>query len=418
MLRGVGKWRTCVGSSVAVLGLSVAIAWTGIAHGAEFGGVEFPGGAASFADEVLRYDSLFTGGPGPTTPSTDPTTALGPPDFTGGDATFGFDVTLGVGGILELAFLDNVLTNSGSSADDLIIFEVGTDVEMSFLAVRPADDDTADAIESVCVDVRQPVGDGFCEIGVGETNLTNFTVDLDSFFPGFEEGELRFDAVQLVDDPAQGSVVVPGAPGADIDAVGALSSAQAGLVAILEEPSCAGSSGVSNVRGLVYTLEEGEEIERLVRVTFDEGTASESEIDVPCCSSRGDAPVLLSGFSGIYNWCLLSPGLHTITLEFRSTSGATLTVMREFVSYCEHPGDSFVKQSEFDWASEDACLSDGGGAVVCEPTPSLCDGSVRYEWSQATQGLRLASNCIPDGEPPPASPSCSDVIVEDRTGPE
>lgn len=413
--RGLGGRH---GSGAKALVAALALLVSTPAGAVEFGGVDFPEGAKSFADAVLRYDPLFLGGPAPTTPSMDPTTALGPPDFPGGDATFGYDVTLGVGGLLELLFLDNVLENSGTSADDLIVFEVGTNIEMSFMAVRPADQATADAIESMCVDVRPPFGDGFCEIGVGKTTFSNFTADLDSVFPGFEQGDLRFDAIQLVDDPEQGSVVVPGSPGADIDAVGALSSAEGGMVASIEEPTCVGSGGISNIRGLAYTLEDGEEIERLVRITFDEGTVFESSIDVPCCSTRGDAPVTLSGYSGIFNWCLLEPGLHTITVEFRSTSGATLTLMREFISFCEHPHDTFLRRDEFDWAGEGACASGADGTVVCHPAPSICDGEVRYEWSQASQGLALRSNCVADGHAPPASPACSNVVVEMRTAPD
>lgn len=185
---------------------------------------------------------------------------------------------------------------------------------------------------------------------------------------------------------------------------------------VIEEPTCAGSGGVSNVRGIVYTTEPGAEIERLVEVVFDEGTRSESKIDVPCCSSRGDAPVLLSGFSGIFNWCLLSPGKHTATFIFTSSTGATLRVMKEFLSYCEHPGDTFLSQEEFDWAPGGTCEAEDGGAIICEPAASICNGDVRYEWSQANQSLVLRSNCVNDGFNPPAPPACSDAADEEFGG--
>ena len=186
------------------------------------------------------------------------------------------------------------------------------------------------------------------------------------------------------------------------------------IVAHIEGPGCEGAAGTSNIRGVVYTTEPGEEIQRLVDVTFDMGTPQESSITIPCCSSRGDAPVELSGFSGLFNWCLLEPGLHTVTFVFVSTTGRTLTVTREFVSYCEHPDNTFLGDGEpFDWASDGAgCASYPGGVVVCSPDPAICDGQVRYEWDRASQGLKLRSNCVEDGVAPPARPVCDPTPVE------
>jgi len=67
------------------------------------------------------------------------------------------------------------------------------------------------------------MADGFCEIGKIEGSISS--IDIDTHFPGFGAGTLRFDAVQLVDDVAEGETV--GATvGADIDAVGAIASAE------------------------------------------------------------------------------------------------------------------------------------------------------------------------------------------------
>ena len=63
-----------------------------------FGGIEFPQGAASFVDMVIGYEPLFDGGPGPTHANfLDPVSALGPPDYSGGDRGTGA-VSLGDGG--------------------------------------------------------------------------------------------------------------------------------------------------------------------------------------------------------------------------------------------------------------------------------------------------------------------------------
>lgn len=190
------------------------------------------------------------------------------------------------------------------------------------------------------------------------------------------------------------------------------------LVAVIEEPTCAGSSGISNIRGFAFSSINGVTIDRVVEVTFDRDTDEESETELACCSSRGDVRTAFpvapqrSGFSGIYNWCLLPPGKHTISLLFESSSGQTLRVTREFVSRCEHPDDPFVQNGEFDWLDPaDACTAGAGGTLVCRPKRSVCDGEVRYRWSQATQGLVLETDCVADASSPPAAPECSDTIT-------
>ncbi|MDF1501450.1 PEP-CTERM sorting domain-containing protein [Roseisolibacter sp. H3M3-2] len=165
---------------------------------------------SQYADAVIRYLPLYSGGPGPTLGTVlDPTTALGSP----ASAPF---VTLGRGGLIELAFLDNVLTNSNSAAPDLWIYEIGADIEDTFVAIRPTA--TTALLLGATYDAN---GDGFYEIGkvFGSTS----TIDIDQFFAGFLAGQLEFDAVQLIDDPAEGDQT--GATvGADINAVEALTS--------------------------------------------------------------------------------------------------------------------------------------------------------------------------------------------------
>ena len=190
------------------------------------------------------------------------------------------------------------------------------------------------------------------------------------------------------------------------------------LVGVIEEPSCAGSAGVSNIRGYAFSTINGISLDRVVSATFDRATKQKSTTDLACCSSRGDVqkvfPVaaLRSGFSGIFNWCLLPPGKHTISVEFDSSSGQTLTLTRDFLSYCEHPADPFLQAGEFDWANASgSCASGAAGSIVCEPRPDVCAGQVRYEWSQASQGLVLRSGCVPDAANPPTPPDCSDTVT-------
>jgi len=193
-----------------------------------FGGIDFPDGGSSFADVVIKYDNTFGGFPAPAFPPfLDPTQALGPPNFGGVNNLQ--SVTLGSGGLLEVGFVDNVLTNSGDVSLDLHIFEIGADVEETFVSIRPT---AATALLlGAGFDTGVPgfpatFGDGFYEIGkvLGSTD----SIDIDSFFPSAKAGEYRFDAVQLIDDPLMSVSMGPAVIGADIDAVGAISSIKVG----------------------------------------------------------------------------------------------------------------------------------------------------------------------------------------------
>src|SRR5690242_20664731 len=88
-----------------------------------FGGVEFPQGASSFADEVLFFRPVNTSTSAIATQFLNSAEALGVPDNATTTATSNGEVTLGSGGELGLHFTDNVLTNGASTDNDLWIFE-------------------------------------------------------------------------------------------------------------------------------------------------------------------------------------------------------------------------------------------------------------------------------------------------------
>jgi hypothetical protein len=214
-----------------------------------FGGIDFPQGVRSFADAVLRFDQLHSGGPAPdqSIPNiSHPVGALGPPDYVDARPNDGY-ATLGRGGLIELRFVDNRLTNSGNSLKDLHVFEIGPDVEDTFVAVR------ATAATRLLLDpALDPDGDGFFDIGkvAGSTD----SIDIDLLFPGFAPGILAFDAVRLIDDPAADDQDGPYV-GADIDAVGALSSVAArsapepaSIVSLLMGAACFAVFRTSGVR--------------------------------------------------------------------------------------------------------------------------------------------------------------------------
>lgn len=164
-----------------------------------FHGVEFPSGITSFADEVVSYEPVTYWGGGYPTEQT-PAEALGAPDTPEG---LGDDyVTLGPGGFLTLKFTDNSLTGSGTAALDLWIFEIGGDVEDTFVWISK---------------------DGFNWSAVGKVFGSTSGIDIDAY--GFDELD-NFSYVRLQDDPNEGQGIGNGTTaGADIDAVGAISSA-------------------------------------------------------------------------------------------------------------------------------------------------------------------------------------------------
>ena len=189
-----------------------------------YDGITFPGGDVSFADSVIRYDNTYGGGLGSGAAPTnvnflDPDAALGAPDYPDTAAPGTGSVSLGSGGLIQLLFSDNLLTNSGDNNNDLHVFEIGPDVENTFVAIRP----TADTLSLFAGSFSGLViNDGF--FGIGKVFGATSSIDIDSIFGGFAAGQLTFDAVQLIDEKSEGQssgLTV----GADIDAVGAIFSA-------------------------------------------------------------------------------------------------------------------------------------------------------------------------------------------------
>lgn len=169
---------------------------------ATFGGQFFAQGSVAFADAVTSYDANFSGGPAPITSLQAPSAALGIPNYTGTGEPVGNDnvVSLGRGGRLVVQFTNNRLTGSGDSKPDLMIFEVGNS-------------------ELVTVEVST---DGVTYTNVGMASGAFPTVDLDAY--GFNASS-RLQFVRLTDVVTDGSTSGDSV-GADIDAVGAISSVQ------------------------------------------------------------------------------------------------------------------------------------------------------------------------------------------------
>lgn len=186
------------------------------AHATIIGGIDFPAGVVSFADTVIAYDP-DAGGAVPSAANSEPSNALGLPEVPGntsigaciGDPNVCPSVSLGDGGFITLQFIDNLLTGSDDDSDDLWIFEIGSDVEDTFVEISK---------------------DGTDWFSVGSVFGTTSGVDIDAF--GFSSSDL-FSYVRLTDDTNEGDQSGTSV-GADIDAVGAITTLTVNTVS---EPS-------------------------------------------------------------------------------------------------------------------------------------------------------------------------------------
>lgn len=161
----------------------------------EFDGILFPDGAASFADAITVIDA---GTPAATGDFIVQNNALGTPD----DASY----SLGRGGSIVVEFIDNRLVGSGDDADDLFIFEIGPQVEDTFLQISV---------------------DGLTFLDIGGVGGATSRVDIDPFLDAdltdaFDQMS-EFAFIRITDDPNEGGTS-GGSVGGDIDAVGAISS--------------------------------------------------------------------------------------------------------------------------------------------------------------------------------------------------
>lgn len=165
---------------------------------------------SSFADAVIEYKERCT-----YNQNDNPQAALGAPNY---NMDFdGSTLSLTEGGSVKLSFTDNLIVNSGNSDPDIWIFEAGTLVEACNIELKPFDQSTIDILNMA--GITDSNNDGFYEFG-GISGAAA-AIDIDAVVGGYVSSMLKFDAIQIIDieDTCTGS-----SPGADIDAVCALSS--------------------------------------------------------------------------------------------------------------------------------------------------------------------------------------------------
>lgn len=204
--------------SVIMIGLLSTSIWADT-----YRGIEFPQGEISFADEVVNYTQ---GTGGVSVSRSNPIESLGIPDHIS-DSNINY-ISLGNQGELILKFVDNSLTTSGDNKKDLWIFEVG-------------DNEKCNVSISI---------DGDTWIFLGETSATSDSngFDIDAFISSGVVLDERYSYVKI-QDLLPATTYNP-SPGADIDAVGAISSAPPATTAPIPGAMWLLGSGLLGLIGL------------------------------------------------------------------------------------------------------------------------------------------------------------------------
>ncbi|MEL6637326.1 MAG: gliding motility-associated C-terminal domain-containing protein [Bacteroidota bacterium] len=287
----------------------------------------FPDGCAtcfndglSFADSVLAYNPTC---PGNT--NTNPQAALGVADF----AATGQDVSLGEGGSLVLAFTNNIVVNSGTPDPDIWIFEVGPQIEPSSVELRPANGITEARL--LGVGLADADGDGFFEFG----NIAGATaaLDLDAVATGFAFAELKFDAIKIVDladRPCSGNT-----PGADIDAVCALSSITCTTVSFASEAIqiCAGESyegytATGTYRDTLLT-DAGCDSIRVLDLEVSDLAVFSLDVRPVACGTAGSIQVLAGNGIGILRYSIDGTNFQTSNFFPNLGAGSYLVTVQD-----------------------------------------------------------------------------------------
>jgi hypothetical protein len=190
-----------MGRRVLLLAVAGCLSCGGAAWAAPMGPVDLlsanPEGRLTYARSVESYNPVFVGsGDDMSAPWATPSNALGTPDYDG-SSNF---VSLGLGGTIVLGFAPGALSGSGTSAPDMVVSEIGPDVEDTLAWVS---------------------ANGTDWTSIGRVAGGTTPVDIDQFGLGVND---RFSFVKLQDDPSQG-MTTGATVGADIDAVGVMSSA-------------------------------------------------------------------------------------------------------------------------------------------------------------------------------------------------
>ncbi|MEO0776139.1 MAG: T9SS type A sorting domain-containing protein [Bacteroidota bacterium] len=332
---------------------------------------------SSFADYVIDYSprcSFIEPA------NTIPENALGVSDF---DVTRS-DVTLGEGGSITLGFSNNLVINSGNSDPDVWVFEVGPQVEASRLELRPVNSATIAILEAE--NVPDEDNDGYYDFGniAGSTSSLDIDSKLGNNYPA---EALKFDAIQITDIPGTCSGSFPGA---DIDAVCALSSFDCTTSETeLSSTICQGETFEGYFLTGVYvdtlTRQDGCDSIRTIDLTVLDGPTALVRGDSIGCA--GDTLTLFTSSGVSYEW---STGETTDTIRRVVTMGMEIFVTVTNAEGCTRVGSVFqtvlsgVPDFTID-GPEEICQNGSAFYSVTIEEPSNYD----FQWSDGTDGPPL-----------------------------
>lgn len=280
----------------------------------EYGGIDFPMGAASFADAAELRLNDATGVDVDYRYAED---AVGIPDYDetrdSGYVSLGNTPDRGVQSELIVEFIDNKLVDN--PGDDLVVFEVDPDIE----------------------DFEVSISAGGVEwYDLGRINAASGVIDLQNY--SVPDLEYSFVSVRDVRD-GETSFAPRGGP--DIDAVGAISTVVEGGGGDLTCTQLTGSPTVYGGR----TFDHGVAAFADQLVFYDDGTPGSSSVDALNALDEPDRRAAPLG----------SPNANS------SADEANLTVLFKDNSLTDVPGDDlFILQLEFDADPYDVEISSDG----------------------------------------------------------
>jgi hypothetical protein len=292
-----------------------------VSSSASFGNTFFANGLQSFADTVVDYNPAFGNGGQPIAGLQNAQLALGVPDYSGTgepEADQGA-VSLGSGGRIVLQFEDNFLKASGDASPDLFVSEVGVP-------------------EATLIEISV---DGQSWTSVGRAGGGLSTIDIDAF--GISPFE-RYSFVRITDDASNGPTTGLSV-GADIDAVGAISSG-------LSENYSPGGTGISVSTSASPTLLNNVVVNTAVGIQVDASSQStiiggslfqRNTADIADSAVLGDfaivadenAPLFVDPVRGVLYPANLSPIIDSSVNSLPDR--APLTAVKELLGLADSP---------------------------------------------------------------------------------
>jgi hypothetical protein len=170
-----------------------------------------------------------------------------------------------------------------------------------------------------------------------------------------------------------------------------------GLTTFFESPEEGQAvAGVALIRGWAFP-EDAQTSIKEVRLLIDGQPGS----TVPCCSGRGDVaaafpsnpPALNSGWGMVFNYGVLSSGVHTLGVQITDSAGAAQT-STHLVTVVKPGGFEFVDQFDLSGATariegENIILS---GVVVRDKASQQSKTvEVWLRWFESAQGLGIVA---------------------------